>query len=195
MMDAFFRRLLENPSAHARFVNTLSFIEYVGARKILKSQRAEFFSLELLTHVSEEIRHARRLKRLALEMSDGRLDSYGAGHLLAGKAAEAYVQAVDAAAQAASGGNDPWVAYLLTTLLVEERANAFYPAYASQGTVPKHRAVIAAIVSEEQRHLEEIGRRLRGAVVDSHRVLTELRRVEEDAFHAFIASAFVDIDS
>ena len=33
------KRLACRPEAHARFVNTLSLLEYIGARKIMKSQK------------------------------------------------------------------------------------------------------------------------------------------------------------
>jgi len=57
--------ILEKPSIHARMVNTFSMLEYIGTRKILKSQDAPSMTLSLLAHIQEEIRHAQMLKKLA----------------------------------------------------------------------------------------------------------------------------------
>src|SRR5690242_3931398 len=122
-------RLLANPPLHARFANTLSLLEYRGARKILKSQRTESISAGLLTHAAEEIRHAQVFKRLALRLSDGGLTDYRSGHLLCGREAHAYLQAVDDAGAELLGLRGTWQNYVLTTFLIEERAVATYPLY------------------------------------------------------------------
>ena len=67
-LEMFFRRIAEVPALHARFLNTVAMLEYIGARKIMKSQRADMFDMELLSHVSEETRHAWLVKRMAIKL-------------------------------------------------------------------------------------------------------------------------------
>jgi hypothetical protein len=70
-------------------------LEYIGARKILKSQPEEGMSLMLLTHAAEELRHAKALKGL-VERLGGRANmGYGADETLCGEQARAYFQSLD----------------------------------------------------------------------------------------------------
>ena len=56
---------MRNPNLHARWLNMFSYLEYIGFRKIVKSQGAENLSLETLGHAVEEGRHALMLKKFA----------------------------------------------------------------------------------------------------------------------------------
>src|SRR6476646_4684980 len=47
-------RIVVDPRLHARFVNTLSRLEYVGVRKILKSRRSERLDIDGLQHILDE---------------------------------------------------------------------------------------------------------------------------------------------
>lgn len=54
--------LVKQPTLHARFLNTLSLLEFIGARKIMKSQEEDSVTPAVLAHATEEIRHAQVLK-------------------------------------------------------------------------------------------------------------------------------------
>jgi hypothetical protein len=183
-------RMIADPARHGRFVNTLSLMEYIGARKILKSQPAAGFTVELLAHVSEEIRHAHVLKRLALKLHPA-LETYAPGFLLAPAAASGYMQAVDRAAEAdlalSGGGAQPWVNYLYTTLLVEERAGGFYPAYAERLAPLGHAGVIQGILREEENHLRQVVDHLLHDDPEGRARLNRLRAVETGAFEKWLA--------
>ncbi len=192
------RALAADPARHAKFVNTLSLMEYIGARKILKSQPAAGISAELLAHVSEEIRHAHALKKLALRL-DPLLTGYEPNQLLAGKSASGYMQAIDRQAEAdlksMSNGNGEnerlaWINYLYTTLLVEERAGSFYPEYASLLAelfpAAGHAAVIHGIIREEESHLRQVVDHLLQDDPDGRARLERLRPVEAKAFADWI---------
>ena len=70
---SFLETLFINPKLHAKFLNTLSFLEYTGARKIVKSQDAEDIDMEKLSHMAEEIRHALMFKRFSNKVSPNQL--------------------------------------------------------------------------------------------------------------------------
>ncbi len=40
-LEALVDRIVADPALHARWLNTFSYLEYVGFRKIVKSQKAE----------------------------------------------------------------------------------------------------------------------------------------------------------
>src|SRR4029078_11008528 len=61
--------VVPRPALHARFVNTLARMEYIGVRKMLKSRRAERMDLDGLEHALDEAVHALRLKKAATALS------------------------------------------------------------------------------------------------------------------------------
>src|SRR4051812_12424108 len=95
------RRLLQqivvDREAHARFVNTLARLEYVGVRKILKSRRSERIGLDGLQHILDEAVHALRLKKAAVALAGGGngVATFADGATLAGNPGEASLQAPD----------------------------------------------------------------------------------------------------
>lgn len=177
----------------ARFANLLSFMEYVGARKILKSQPQEDLDLALLGHASEELRHALLLKRLALALDAG-VTSYAPAHLLGGHAGSRYMQSIDRAAQAdladasATPALQAFVNYLYTTLLVEERAREFYPRYAELLAPAGHAGVARSILREEEGHLAAVLHGLSERDPSLHARMERLRAAEASAFQDWLGA-------
>ena len=121
--------------AHARFVNTLARLEYVGVRKILKSRRSERIDLDGLQHILDEAVHALRLKKAAVALAgsgDG-VFTFADGATLAGNAGEAYLQALDRRAEEMlidlPSDDRSDANYRLTSAAIEVRAQVFYPIY------------------------------------------------------------------
>jgi hypothetical protein len=177
------QRLAGRPEVHARFVNTLSLLEYIGARKILKSQKESRITAELLAHAAEEIRHAQALKRVALKLSDGRLEGYSQDELLAGSEARAYIQDVDhTPLLEGEPSRDAFTSYLYATLLIEERANRIYPLYEPILAEAGHPGVLKGILKEEVAHLCDIRREIEASGGPG---LEPLRAREEKAFNSW----------
>jgi hypothetical protein len=185
-------RLAADPPRHARLLNTLSLLEYIGVRKILKSRPAETFTPELLEHVVEEARHAFVLKTLALRVAP--VPTYAPAHLLAGAAARAYIQALDRGAEADLQAHPPrhaapaWLNYLYTTLLIEERADGVYRDYEPILAAAGLGGVLGGIVREEQGHLRTVLGQVRRHDPDHAARLERLRALERRAFAAFVAA-------
>lgn len=183
--DSVILRLVGSPELHAKFVNSISLLEYMGARKILKSQRAEALTAGLLAHVAEEVRHAQAFKQIALKMSRGELDTYSEGHLLCGEAARGYMQTIDQGVEEALG-ESARTNYLLTTLLVEERASRIYPQYdliLSELGFPR---ALSGIIREEDAHLRDVLEELAAVPHVGGPLLGELRQLEARAFDAWM---------
>lgn len=177
------KALARNRELHARFVNTVSLLEYIGARKILKSQKESRMTAELLAHVAEEIRHAQALKRVALKLSDGKLESYSQDELLAGSEARAYIQAVDhTPLLGGEPSRDEFTSYLYATLLIEERANRIYPLYEPILAEAGFPGVLRGILQEEEAHLHDIRQDIEASGAPE---LAPLREREEIAFLAW----------
>ncbi len=92
--------IVADPALHARWLNTFSFLEYIGFRKIVKSQRAEVLTAAVLGHACEEGRHALGLKKLAVKLGGSAFNSYAPEALLCGEEAAAYFQDLDQACEA-----------------------------------------------------------------------------------------------
>ncbi len=145
---------------HARFLNTFSFLEYIGFRKIVKSQRAEVLNRSLLMHALEEGRHALLLKKLAVKLGGQAFDFYRAETMFCPEAAKTYFQQLDHQCDArfAQLGDleRSKLVYLYVTWLIERRALDVYGCYrdilGSSDLAPK----LSALLAEEVGHLRAV---------------------------------------
>jgi hypothetical protein len=188
-------RVVPDPVLHARFVNMLARLEYIGVRKILKSRRSERLDLNGLQHILDEAVHALRLKKAASALGGaGGVDvrTFAAGATLAGDAAENYLQALDHRAEEALVDlpeiDRAEANYLLTSAAVEVRAQVFYPMY--DQTLRAHGAgfSVAAISKDEDRHLEEMTVALGAALGDWRPRLEPVLAAEEALFSRFLGA-------
>jgi len=145
---------------HPRFVNTLSFLEYVGFRKIVKSQRAETLSGRVLSHAVEEGRHALALKKLAIRLGGAEFDAYAPETLICGEEAERYFQDLDEACdEAFAGGPEAErarLAYYAVSWLVERRALRVYGIYKKALCDAPIIDKLDGMLAEEAAHLSDV---------------------------------------
>jgi hypothetical protein len=188
-------RVVPDPILHARFVNMLARLEYIGVRKILKSRRSERLDLDGLQHILDEAVHALRLKKAASVLGGASgvdVRTFAAGATLAGDAAESYLQALDHRAEEALVDlpeiDRAEANYLLTSAAVEVRAQVFYPMY--DQTLRAHGAgfSVAAISKDEDRHLEEMTVGLGAALGDWRPRLEPVLAAEEALFSRFLGA-------
>lgn len=180
--------VVSRPEIHGRFLNTLSLLEYIGARKIMKSQEEARITPTILAHMTEEIRHAQIIKKLALKVGGDAVKTYSEESLVCGHEARAYIQAIDHAAASVVGPKSSWVNYLLTTLVIEERAQELYPFYDELLIPLGLGGPLRAIFREEEGHLEQVITALKenGKLTETQ---IELVRQEERVFFtAFFAA-------
>lgn len=150
--------LCDAPPDHARFLNTLSLMEHIGSRKIMTTQSAP--AHDTLKHLAEETRHAFFFKRAAERMAGGPLD-YDDAQMLAGPAARAYMDRLDAHIDAAlPPARTPAAAYLYMSLIVELRAVWFYRLYQDVLASRAMRLNLKSVLAEEELHLDDMLTRL-----------------------------------
>ncbi len=187
--------LVDYPQFHARFLNTLSLLEYIGARKIMKSQEESQITPMVLGHMVEEIRHAQILKKMAMKVGGTAVRSYAEDSLICGKEGRAYIQAIDHKAQEVLGQKDSWANYLLTTLIVEERAQEIYPLYDTLLAPYKLNGPLKSIFREEEEHLSQVTDLLTAHAQCTEAMFELVREEERKYFNLFFESVERELQS
>lgn len=183
-MKSLIECIFSSPKLSAQFLNTLSLLEYIGARKILKSQSQSHVTLELLGHIQEEIRHAQTLKRAVNRILPG-YENYHPEVLLCGKQACDYFQSIDHAAQQKFGEENPWHYYLYTTWLIETRATEVYSLCDEVLSSLNKPLIFRGILTEEEKHLSEVERWM--TKIPDHEIKKkQLKDFENEQFCIFV---------
>ncbi len=191
MLDTILARIVSNDELHARWLNTLSYMEYVGARKMMKSQQESDIDEVMLEHMAEEIRHALILKKIVRRNFSEDLADYSEANMLHKPAAKLYFQRIDSMSgeQTKSARH----AYLLTSYLIETRALKFYSAYDKQLKMDSSFRLVA-IINQETRHLSAI----ENALVSSDKEFLAnqdfLLKYEEQCFGEWLSSLAQEVE-
>jgi hypothetical protein len=158
-LESLVDRIVADLALHARWLNTFSYLEYVGFRKIVKS-RAEVLTAAILGHACEEGRHALGLKKLAVKLGDAEFDSYVPEVLLCGEEAEAYFQDLDKACDEAfarrSEAERGKLTFCYVTWLVERRALDVYQIYRRALGGSDIARKVGGLLAEETKHLADV---------------------------------------
>lgn len=152
-MRAFLETIVTTPSTEAKWLNTLSLLEFVGARKISRTVARTHPSLEILEHLNDETGHAVIFKRLAGSLDD-------TSDYLEQEAALTYFKALDHGASTwlkqQLGQDDLHANYLLVTTLIEKRAMRLYPLYRSITPHEQIQEQLRRVILEEAEHRRTI---------------------------------------
>jgi hypothetical protein len=186
-------RIVSRPHWHARWLNTLARLEYVGVRKMLKARRSETLDLDGLRHILEEAAHATRLKKAALSVATDPswVETFSEEHTLCGGAAEHYFQAIDREAarrlaETDCDGSALEACYLVTSAAIELRARSFYPTYQDVLDAAGSAVSVASIIGDEQAHLEHMALELPRVIPSWEVVLRGVMLTEERCFQAYL---------
>ena len=150
-ISRFLERLIHDKHLHGLWLNTLSFLEYMGSRKIAKALPQEKFNEVLLKHLSEEVRHSLYFKKQAHRVSS---QNYGfhKQELLAGAEARIYFQNLDEKSKELAKGHI-FLNYLLTTWIIEKRAVQVYTLYSQILHKSQSPFSLKPVLQEEKEHL------------------------------------------
>lgn len=159
-----FPSLLSDSTIHAKWLNTLSYLENCGAKKIARSEHRWDVSKAVLKHAAEEFRHAFYLKQQISTRLHHFLPDYRFDTLLGGWKTIHYLDRLELNISRAIQQHDPLIsnenlktfAYLLTTFAIELRAAELYPLY-QRFLLETHSLVsVRSILLDEKNHLEEM---------------------------------------
>ncbi len=182
---------------HARWLNTFSFLEYVGFRKIVKSQRAEALTSEILTHALEEGRHALGLKKLALKIGGEEFATYAPDNMLCADDAEDYMQNLDAGCNEVFADRPDALrsklVYCYVTWLVERRALQVYGLYKTALGDSPVAGRIAGLLMEEEKHLSDVETEIAAADPDFAARAPKLEELEAKLYETFVDALVADL--
>lgn len=156
-------KIVQHNETHAKWLNTLSFMENAGARKISACEHPTEVSLIQLKHAAEEHRHAYYLKKQILKINSEYCKTYNSNELLASVATRQYLHSLDIKAckylqQVFQLTKEElkYAAYLFVTYAIEVRADELYPVYQEILTKTSSKIMVKSIILEEEGHLEEM---------------------------------------
>ena len=199
-LDLIVSKIIRQPGLHSRWLNTLSFLEYIGFRKIVKSQLACQLDFETLGHAVEEGRHALRLKKLAVRVGGSQVETYSEEAMLCGASAENYFQSLDRTCFNLLTGpdaseNQTRLTYLYVTWLVEMRALQVYELYQRQLFAQGQALSLEGLLAEEKEHLAAVESELRASDPNFDGRARELKILEEALFQGFIRVLSLELNS
>lgn len=154
--------IVASDELHAKWLNTLSYLENCGARKIAACEHPTLVKEEMLKHAAEEFRHAHHLKRQIEKVSLTRMENYSLSLMLGGTSTLHYLMALDLRASrylkklGLSHNAVKEAAYLLVTYAIELRADELYNIYDEVLRKAGSRVVVKSILLEEKEHLNEM---------------------------------------
>lgn len=153
--------MIEIDEWHLKWLNTLSFLENCGARKIAACEHPTKVKREMLKHAAEEFRHALYLKQQMNKISPNPVEDYSA--LLGGSHTLHYLQALDLKIcrylkkeKNTEGNALKEIAYLLVTYAIELRANELYSIYHKVLRQKESPINVKSILLEEDQHLADM---------------------------------------
>ena len=162
-LEELLKQVVSDDRVHARFLNTLSLQENIGARKISANEQPETSTYMVLKHAAEEHRHAFYLKKQIGKLSINACPTYEPDYLLAPYSSKYYLNKLDLATSRylmeklhLKGPALKFGAYLLVTYAIEVRADLIYPVYQNILTRANSKVSVRSIIIEEQGHLEEM---------------------------------------
>lgn len=162
-MQNLLHAIVSDAFLHAKWLNTLSFMENAGARKISASEHTIKVNLIQLKHAAEEHRHAYYLKKQIRKLVENKCLTYKNNELLAAIATKQFLNALDIKTCKylksefnLEGEELKYVAYLFVTYAIEVRADSLYPQYQEILTKTNRKVMVKSIILEEEGHLEEM---------------------------------------
>lgn len=158
----FLLRIISSHQLHAKWLNTLSYLENCGARKIAACEHPTLVKEEMLKHAAEEFRHAHYLKRQIKRVSSESMETYSLSFILGGMASWNYLTSLDLETcrylKVKGLGRDviKKAAYLLVTYAIELRADELYHIYDEILKKNGSKVTVKSILLEEKEHLNEM---------------------------------------
>ncbi|TGJ99068.1 hypothetical protein EHO59_14385 [Leptospira semungkisensis] len=190
-IDSLLVSIVKSKDLHFKWLNTLSLMEHIGARKIHTTQTGLQVSEMVLRHAAEEARHASFFKRLALKVDPEGTQDFQKESLLAGYSAVSYFHKLDSCVERSLSNEvlprqtHSFLCYLYVTKMIEERAGLVYEIYDQILDNNKAGISIKGIIKEEETHLTEMDATLSDLDPNFEVRSAEFREKEAEFFHKY----------
>ncbi|TXI38045.1 MAG: hypothetical protein E6Q59_07030, partial [Nitrosomonas sp.] len=161
-LKSWLNNIITNPLQHARWLNTLSYLENCGAKLLAGCEHPTMVREEMLKHASEEFRHAYYLKNQITKVWPQSIETYQVSELLGGYAALHYLSKLNVRVskrlkeRGYSGPHLRSAAYALVSYAIEVRAESLYPSYQEALMAAHSKVSVRSIIIEEAEHLQEM---------------------------------------
>ncbi|MCX2574254.1 hypothetical protein [Pedobacter sandarakinus] len=195
MLNSILKTIVDDNILHAKWLNTLSYMENAGAKKISASEHKENVNLIILKHAAEEHRHAYYLKKQISKIGEGLCKTYTNDELLSPNQTKYYLHALDIAVCRylkanfnLTGYELKFAAYLFVTYAIEVRADELYPVYQVVLDSAKSKVNVKSIILEEEGHLEEMINQLVGFSSDWETHAAEVIKIEHHLFENWVGA-------
>ncbi len=192
-LNTLLSHIVQNNTLHSKWVNTLSFMENAGARKISAAEHKEEVTLLILKHAAEEHRHAYYLKKQLAKLDESMCKTYTNSELLAPSHTRFYLNTLDVKVCRylkqhfnLSGADLKFAAYLFVTYAIEVRADELYPIYQEILTENESKVTVKSIILEEEGHLEEMLNQLKEFSPAWEKHALEIIKIEQAMFEDWI---------
>jgi len=162
-LTALLNEIVQSDILHAKWLNTLSYLENCGARKIAACEHPTLVKEEMLKHASEEFRHSHYLKKQIKKVSSFHFPDFRLCSLLGRISTLQYLNKLDLLISRFLI-KEPFLdkfelkktAYLLVTYAIELRAQKLYPFYDQILRKHQSKVYVKSIILEEEHHLYEM---------------------------------------
>ncbi|WP_390455955.1 hypothetical protein [Chryseobacterium sp. Alg-005] len=189
------QKIVQDHGTHAKWLNTLSFMENAGARKISACEHHSKVSLIQLKHAAEEHRHAYYLKKQIGKINPELCNTYESNELLASHATRQYLHSLDIQTCRYLRNTFEltkeelrYAAYLFVTYAIEVRADELYPVYQDILTKESSKIMVKSIILEEEGHLEEMISQLNGFSPDWKLHANHILKIEQKLHDQWIST-------
>ncbi|MGK5594916.1 MAG: hypothetical protein ACSNEK_06125 [Parachlamydiaceae bacterium] len=179
-------KIILNDVLHAKWLNTLSYLENCGARKIASCEHPYYVKEEMLKHAAEEFRHAYYLKRQIAKVAKLSCSDYT--NILGGFFSKNYLHLLDIKIgkylkrMGHSITEVKALSYSLTTFAIECRALSLYQLYEKILRQSQSQVSIKSLLLEEEAHLQEV----KNSLADYPHYLRMATQIEEALFPLWI---------
>lgn len=190
--------IVKDPTHHGLWINTLSYLENCGARKIAACEHPTAVKEEMLKHASEEFRHAFYLKKQLGRIHQS-YEDYRRAYLLGDWGAYHYLNALDVQTSRylrmlrLKDEEIRQLAYLLVTYAIELRAAELYPLYQTILKTYQSNIQVQSILLEEKEHLREMENEL-NKIPGATLYIESICQLEAKLFKKWISSITFNVN-
>lgn len=187
--DLFLEEVFSSQHKHYLWLKSLSYLEYIGYRKMVKSLSYNEMGKDTFQHLSDEIQHSFMLRRLADDYRGDRPRDPTELEKIP-SIAENYFQTLDSKigewTTDLSGSENHQLSYLWTSYIIEKRAMKVYPYYFSRLESSPLKTTLQKIIKDESEHLSYLENYIQKLSKKYLSSSTDLFVIEENYFSNYL---------
>jgi len=187
--SAFIEEVVGQEHTHFFWLRALSYLEYIGYRKMVKALPFDAVSTSEVHHLGDEIQHSLMLKQMARKVF-GHLNLAEPIRAKICGISEEYFQSLDSSIndylQKLSGYYDPYRTYAYVSYVIELRAMQTYPAYLQCLGASPIKIIVQKIIQDESDHLHHVKKLIGSFEPPAGLTESDMLALEDVCFKNFI---------